>query len=564
MTTTSAKDHDAPGAIHSTPAVHPPKQSEGRLKIVVWLLIPALSLALAGQTYGDTFVSGSIATTTWTTNGSPYRVIGNCNVDCGQVLTIQPGVTVIFAEGLEMAVGGQIIALGSPAQRITFRGQNASTYWNRIYVNYGPGCGADSRFEYCNFSEATVGVQSFMASWNLTTAIQFSNCAFTNCVQCIYGYVDDYWSRGSILRHVIKNCTFRDSTNGITIITEYTGRASPTIANNVFQGIAGTAVRLSFGGRGGYGTCTPQIINNVFKTCASSLVTGDPFNCSIENNIFSDSTTAVQRSGSLSLNAAYNCFFNNGTNFLGYPAGVHGTICGGCVNRNGTPCDSLYNIFVDPQFCEMTNCTLSASSPCIDAGDPAAAFLDVCPAAATCSPGSMGSNINDIGAYGGPQACNWIPCAAPTIISQPQGQSSCLGQSATFCVTASGTPPLGYQWWFKGSPLSGQTSNCLVLGNLQASNAGPYSVVVSNSCGSVTSVVAQLVINDACVDICMYAGLNISGLPGRTYELRYTTDLNNTNFSTWTFLATNMTPWFYIDTNSCGSLKRFYGVKMLP
>jgi hypothetical protein len=62
----------------------------------------------------------------------------------------------------------------------------------------------------------------------------------------------------------------------------------------------------------------------------------------------------------------------------------------------------------------------------------------------------------------------------------------------------------------------------------------------------------------------MYAGLNISGLPGRTYELRYTTDLNNTNFSTWTFLASNSTPWFYIDTNSCGLPKRFYGVKLVP
>jgi hypothetical protein len=80
----------------------------------------------------------------------------------------------------------------------------------------------------------------------------------------------------------------------------------------------------------------------------------------------------------------------------------------------------------------------------------------------------------------------------------------------------------------------------------------------------VTSAPAALIVNDACVDIHMYAGLNIAGQSGQTYVLKYTTDLNSTNFATWTPLATNTmgaSPWFYLDMDSPFSPKRFYGVK---
>jgi hypothetical protein len=73
------------------------------------------------------------------------------------------------------------------------------------------------------------------------------------------------------------------------------------------------------------------------------------------------------------------------------------------------------------------------------------------------------------------------------------------------------------------SPLVGQTSTNLVLTNLLGSQAGNYSVVISNTFDGVTSAPAQLVINDAWVDSRMYAGLNMSGLSGATYVLSFTT-----------------------------------------
>jgi hypothetical protein len=85
------------------------------------------------------------------------------------------------------------------------------------------------------------------------------------------------------------------------------------------------------------------------------------------------------------------------------------------------------------------------------------------------------------------------------IVSQPQSQSVPQGSTAIFSVGADGQSPISYQWYFNGTnKLSGAgnptvTSATLVLTNLQSSQSGTYSVVVSNSVGgAVTSQPATL------------------------------------------------------------------------
>jgi hypothetical protein len=82
-----------------------------------------------------------------------------------------------------------------------------------------------------------------------------------------------------------------------------------------------------------------------------------------------------------------------------------------------------------------------------------------------------------------------------TITSQPQNQTVTQGQGATFSVTAGGTAPLGYQWYFNGSAISGATGSSLTLNNVQAVQAGSYTVVAGNVAGPVTSAVATLTVN---------------------------------------------------------------------
>ena len=88
--------------------------------------------------------------------------------------------------------------------------------------------------------------------------------------------------------------------------------------------------------------------------------------------------------------------------------------------------------------------------------------------------------------------------AAPSITTQPQNQTATEGGSATFTVVAMGTAPLSYQWYFNtNTPLADRTNATLTLNPVQTNDAGGYSVIVTNSLGSVTSVVATLTVTSS-------------------------------------------------------------------
>jgi len=83
----------------------------------------------------------------------------------------------------------------------------------------------------------------------------------------------------------------------------------------------------------------------------------------------------------------------------------------------------------------------------------------------------------------------------PAITVQPTNQTVLQSSNAAFSITATGTAPLNYQWWFNGTNLlAGATTNLLTLTNVQTTNAGNYSVVITNLAGGVTSAVASLTV----------------------------------------------------------------------
>src|SRR5258708_4230493 len=96
--------------------------------------------------------------------------------------------------------------------------------------------------------------------------------------------------------------------------------------------------------------------------------------------------------------------------------------------------------------------------------------------------------------YGARLQGKTIPPPPPAITSQPASLTRFEGETATFNVSAVGTMPLNYQWWFNGGALPGKTGSSLIVTNVQSSNAGPYWLVVSNSLHSVTSSNAVLAV----------------------------------------------------------------------
>jgi len=86
----------------------------------------------------------------------------------------------------------------------------------------------------------------------------------------------------------------------------------------------------------------------------------------------------------------------------------------------------------------------------------------------------------------------------PSITAQPSSVSITAGQTASFSVTATGTAPLSYQWKKNGTSISGATSASYTTpAETTADNGAQFTVVVSNSVGSVTSNAATLTVNPA-------------------------------------------------------------------
>jgi hypothetical protein len=82
----------------------------------------------------------------------------------------------------------------------------------------------------------------------------------------------------------------------------------------------------------------------------------------------------------------------------------------------------------------------------------------------------------------------------PAITVQPASQTNTVGNPVTFAVTATGTVPLAYQWYFGSGAVAGAKNATYNLASVLAANAGGYKVVVTNASGSVTSSVAALTV----------------------------------------------------------------------
>ena len=83
----------------------------------------------------------------------------------------------------------------------------------------------------------------------------------------------------------------------------------------------------------------------------------------------------------------------------------------------------------------------------------------------------------------------------PAIVSDPVSQTAVEGGYVAFSVSASGTKPFDYRWYFNvTNAIANATSNLLTLTNVQLSDAGGYHATVTNAAGSTNSATAVLTV----------------------------------------------------------------------
>ncbi len=324
----------------------------------------------------------------------------------------------------------------------------------------------------------------------------------------------------------IRNCTFEDNLASFAagIMAEFTSSSahSANIQNCIFQNNIsryGSTFLLAFDA--GSGTVS---VNNCFMTDnraidlpngqgfsgpagfidsrAGSTLNAEVVNCTFTNNLSAgtnsglseSSTLAVRRyAGTLNFTMA-NCVFDGNTASKSV----------GRLNSSNCPSSVVLNHNVRPDVgstvCGGTSVSETEVAAVLDAvGRPMAGSNTIDAGDNSYAVGSSDIDGNnrilnttiDVGAFEfDPNAC-----IQPAISTQPTSETVCEGNAAAFDVSASGDG-LTYQWKKDGQDISGATSSTYSIASVATSNAGNYTVVVTGTCGTETSSVAELVVNE--------------------------------------------------------------------
>ncbi|MES2101289.1 MAG: immunoglobulin domain-containing protein [Pseudomonadota bacterium] len=123
--------------------------------------------------------------------------------------------------------------------------------------------------------------------------------------------------------------------------------------------------------------------------------------------------------------------------------------------------------------------------PNVSVADAGVYFVEVSNAAGLRLSDIVALNVTDVSS---------TAAVAPSIVTQPAAVAVTEGNVATFAVGVSGSGPLAFQWRKNGVDIVGATAAAYTLAAVAGSDAGTYSVRVSNGTGSVTSQSATLAV----------------------------------------------------------------------
>jgi parallel beta-helix repeat protein len=179
----------------------------------------------------------------WTKSGSPYIIEGEAIVPIGKILTIKPGVVIMFKTGENrdyrldgeinsgfnvgfIRVKGKLIAKGKKGKMITFT-KNGTGNWGNVFFEESK----NNYLKYCYF-EAAYYMRGVTETDNGTGAVSFwkSGGTVENCIFANNGWTAINCKQSSM--PTIKNVTIAMNKYGI----ECNSSSTPEIINCIIYG----------------------------------------------------------------------------------------------------------------------------------------------------------------------------------------------------------------------------------------------------------------------------------------------------------------------------------------
>ena len=123
-----------------------------------------------------------------------------------------------------------------------------------------------------------------------------------------------------------------------------------------------------------------------------------------------------------------------------------------------------------------------------------------------------------------------------TILSQPYGDTVPVGGYFNLSVVAAGPPPLAYQWFLNNSAIISATNGNLMFTNIQTTNAGSYTVLVSAQSSTALSLPATLTVSTSGIGggLIDFRNRNffsgVTNIDARVFDLDGVTPLDGSNY----------------------------------
>ena len=432
-----------------------------RIAGVVLLSLPTFVVA---ETCTTTVPGGLVVGETWTTAGSPYCITGDIDVS---LLTIEPGVRVLFDGPYQMQVLSTLTAVGTETATVVFSALDPTVPWRGIFfqdtppttqlihcrIEYSNDSGirlinSTPVIEHCTISNNTTankgaGINATLASDQ--TLVLRNVLISDNAANPTDEFVDrdggGLYVLGNLTldRSEVRNNTVFSNRNpngvcGVDPISRgggiFISNGDLTISNSVIQDNEARATELlpcgnetttALGG-GVYftnsGANVLSINNSIFSCNAATTIGSSPTRVGsgvyvnagsafIENVTVARNATTGIHGNSSAITSVRNSilYFNNsdGDQVSGVVDVTYSDVQGGLTG--------VGNIGIQPVFagsgCAREDVTIVLGSPAIDTGDADPAFDD------ECFPPSLGGTRNDMGADGGPGACGWLTTTPP-------------------------------------------------------------------------------------------------------------------------------------------------------